>query len=86
MKVLQSLALLFFCAGSGCSLYVSVDPNSGQRHQHGPVAFVAAIGRIKKQRQVQPVGDYLLENMGILFFAQPCHGNGCMAFVANVSL
>ena len=47
MKVLQSLALLFFCAGSGCSLYVSVDPNSGQRHQHGPVAFVAAIGRIK---------------------------------------
>lgn len=48
MKVLQSLALLFFLMlDRGCSLYVSADPNSGQRHQHGPVAFVAAIGRIK---------------------------------------
>ena len=67
MKVLQSLALLFFLCwiGDVVSAYLPI-PIPGSVISMALLLLLLLLG-VLKQRQVQPVGDYLLENMGILF-------------------
>lgn len=67
MKVLQSLALLFFLCwiGDVVSTYLPI-PIPGSVISMALLLLLLLLG-VLKQRQVQPVGDYLLENMGILF-------------------
>ena len=66
MKVLQSLALLVFLCwiGDVVSAYLPV-PIPGSVVSMALLLLLLLLG-ILKQRQVQPVGDYLLENMGKL--------------------
>ena len=67
MKVLKSLALLFFLCwiGDVISAYLPL-PIPGSVISMALLLVLLLFG-VLKQRQVQPVGDYLLENMGILF-------------------
>ncbi len=67
MKVLKSLALLFFLCwvGDVASAYLPI-PIPGSVISMVLLLLLLLFG-ILKQQQVQPVGGYLLENMGILF-------------------
>lgn len=67
MKVLKSLALLFFLCwvGDVVSAYLPL-PIPGSVISMVLLLLLLLFG-ILKQQQVQPVGNYLLENMGILF-------------------
>ncbi len=67
MKVLKSIALLFFLCliGDIISAYLPL-PIPGSVVSMA-LLFILLLTGILKQKHVQPVGDYLLENMGILF-------------------
>lgn len=67
MKVLKSIALLFFLCWVGDLISSFLPfPIPGSILSMA-LLFVLLVTGVFKQRYVQPVGDYLLENMGILF-------------------
>lgn len=67
MKVLKSIALLFFLCWVGdiVSAYLPF-PIPGSIISMA-LLFILLLTGVIKQHHVQPTGDYLLENMGILF-------------------